>query len=268
MNESLVQYVISHKEFSDSRFDGRTILFVNKNIAKPIINGTLATWTGDNIDDKNPFYCELTALYWIYKNITDTNCVSFEHYRRVFLSPHSNWFTYRFLQKDEILKILRTKQIILPLQHHFKSTLMEQYKENHIIEDLEIMKQVLLEQHPDYRETFDKTMNGHDAVLFNMFIMEKTMLDSYCKFAFSILDQVYSIQKESIAQHDSYQKRAIGFLSERLFNIWLNKNVDESSRFHCPVAHLDQKPFIHYAKNSFFKAIKKDYDGPWSKIKQ
>lgn len=267
INLDLKQFVVSHKSFNDSRFQGRTILYVNQHLPKQEKEDTINTWSGDNIDSLNPWYCELTALYWIWKNVPSKTIISFEHYRRVFLTSHSNWFTYQFLQKNEISEILSHYDIILPLVHHFKDDLYSQYQKNHIIQDMNIMEKVLLEKHQDYSTSLKETMEGHDAVLFNMFIMKKELLDDYCSFAFPLLNEVFQIQKKDILQRNDYQQRSIGFLSERLFNIYLNKKIPKEKRFHTPIAHLDQKPFIHYIKDVFFHMIQKDYDKQWSRLK-
>lgn len=39
--------------------------------------------TGYNISDKNPNYCELTALYWAWKNL-ECEYIGLCHYRRYF----------------------------------------------------------------------------------------------------------------------------------------------------------------------------------------
>ena len=36
---------------------------------------------GDNIDNRNPYYCELTGLYYLWKHCDD-EIVGLEHYRR------------------------------------------------------------------------------------------------------------------------------------------------------------------------------------------
>ncbi len=39
--------------------------------------------TGENISSKNPNYCEITGLYWAWKNLT-TDYIGLCHYRRYF----------------------------------------------------------------------------------------------------------------------------------------------------------------------------------------
>ena len=39
---------------------------------------------GDTIAERNPEYSEMTAIYWIWKNVSDLDAVGFCHYRRLF----------------------------------------------------------------------------------------------------------------------------------------------------------------------------------------
>ena len=57
-------------------------LQVGKAIAKVDL-GFQGDDTGDNISAKNPNYCELTGLYWAWKNL-DADYIGLAHYRRHF----------------------------------------------------------------------------------------------------------------------------------------------------------------------------------------
>ena len=55
----------------------------------------------------------------------------------------------------------------------------------------------------------------------NMFVMKKALFDEYCQWLFSI---EFALEKKiDVSKYDSYNSRVFGFLSERLFNVWLER---------------------------------------------
>ena len=64
--------------------------------------------TGDNISMKNPYYSELTGLYWIWKNNIDTDYLGLCHYRRYFLNTAGKLMT-----ESEYMDILSKYDVMI-----------------------------------------------------------------------------------------------------------------------------------------------------------
>ena len=65
-------------------------------------------------------------------------------------------------------------------------------------------------------------MGGRSIYLANMFVARRDIVDQYCAFLFDILGQVdqAGIDRQ---YYSAYQKRFLGFLSERLFTVFVTK---------------------------------------------
>ena len=82
MNKNIEVYVVSHSKEDIENIKSDDIyvpLFVGR--AGEDNFGFLSDDSGDNISDKNSSYCELTGLYWAWKNL-DADYVGLAHYRR------------------------------------------------------------------------------------------------------------------------------------------------------------------------------------------
>lgn len=203
--------------------------------------GLIRDNTGDNISIKNPYFCELTGLYWAWKNLS-CDYIGLCHYRRYF--AHNGIYTSPEKMKKLIFKqedyadILKDYDIILPPQHRIKDkTVREQYGKNHNIRDLDEAIKIIIEKYPDYRNAVNSFLGQNRIYYYSMFVMKKTCFDSYCSWIFDIL---FTLEKRiDISSYDTYQSRVYGFLAERLFNVWINQQHLKIKNV--PVVFLEEK---------------------------
>ena len=185
--------------------------------------GIVGDNTGDNIAAKNANYCELTGPYWAWKNL---NCeyLGLCHYRRYF--GHKNYFDgteklkQKIFQRADYEKLLTDNDVILPVQrNYYIETVRSQYEHAHSSRDLEEIERIITSAHPDYIRSFRAVMNRRRLHLWNMFVMKKSMADSYCNWLFDIL---FAYEKWMDSHNLSDRKwRLFGFISERLLDVWL-----------------------------------------------
>lgn len=197
--------------------------------------------TGDNISIKNPYFCELTGLYWAWKNLS-CDYIGLCHYRRYF--AHNGIYTSPSKMKKLIFKrqdyvdILNNYDIILPPKHRIKNkTVKEQYAKSHNIHDLDEAIKIILEKYPDYKDTVNRFFNQNEIYYYNMFVMKKSYFDNYCSWIFDIL---FTLEKRiDISSYDTHQSRVYGFLAERLFNVWINQQYLKIKNV--PVVFLEEQ---------------------------
>ena len=80
-------------------------------------------------------------------------------------------------------------------------------------------------------------MKGHSVHTLNMFVAKKELIDKYCEWLFTILSNVE--KRIELGLRNDYQKRVFGFLAERLFNVWIEKNNLEV--YVCNVENTEQR---------------------------
>ena len=78
--------------------------------------------TGDNISAKNPNYCELTGLYWAWKNL-DCQYIGLCHYRRYFgCNVHTKDIEKKkgaIFHREDYEKLLQKYDVILPVKRNY-----------------------------------------------------------------------------------------------------------------------------------------------------
>ncbi len=208
-------FVVSHKKLLSELYKDRTIIYVGKNGEKFKEENDYVDSTLDNISSLNYSYCELTAMYWIYKNV-DCDIVGLEHYRRLYKS-----IFLRIRSKKYFIKKLKKYDIILPQRYPTPKkvkTLMMKY---HGKESYPLLEEAISKMCPDYLDSFHKCMNKRYANYFNVLVTRKEIFDQYAEFLFKVLDYVFEKAKDI---KEININRYIGFLAERLINTFIYKN--------------------------------------------
>lgn len=173
--------------------------------------------TCDNISFKNPFYCELTALYWIWKNV-DCKNIGLCHYRRFFVDVNNHKIALTSIQKLD--KLLKECDIIVPNVSYLKTTVKKHYEMNVKNNGLDLVCKIVAKQDPSYIPHIKKTLEAKECFYCNMFYTKKEIIDKYCDWLFDILGKLEP--KVNMMGWNQYEQRLYGFLSEILFNIWIS----------------------------------------------
>ena len=164
----------------------------------------------NNISSKNRQYCELTGIYWAWKN-DRSDYIGFSHYRRKFKITES--------QINRFIKMGVDVVVTCPIINF--STVRMQYGKDHILDDWDELIDVIKEMAPEYYEAALKVQDGIYYYAYNMFIMSRNIFDRYCNFIFLLLEECEKRIGEKV---DIYQNRYIGFLGERLLSIFIEKH--------------------------------------------
>ncbi len=259
---SVKLFTITHKQFTPPPDPMYVPLHVGRANSSDL--GFAGDNTGDHISEKNPFYCELTGMYWLWKNYhpeteyLNTNVSTNEkayvgicHYRRYLINEKGTLFTepelsMLFRQYD----MITTKLLTLPGSYY------NGFCACHHIRDLLTTGNVIKEKYPEYHDTFERLIHGPNTYFGNIFITSKEMYDRYCEWLFDILFEVE--KRTDLTGYNGYQKRLFGFLAEFLQTVWIqyhHLNVKE-----CMVGMLGEKYETRQLKEQLADYLsKRDY---------
>lgn len=170
--------------------------------------------TGYEISRRNRQFCELTGLYWIWKNSKE-DIVGLEHYRRHFILP-DDWGEKMMLNNIDV---------ILPTPLCVSPSLGQNYRDRHVASDWEYMMKFLKELYPeDYDAAVEFFEHTELYSPCNMFIMRKQVLNILCSWMFPIL---FACADHLGEREDAYQNRYPGFLAERLITFYFEKHKED-----------------------------------------
>ena len=195
--------------------------------------------SGENISDLNPYYCELTGLFWAWKNL-DCDYLGLVHYRRYFTKMTKKY--NESINRYEIEELLENSEVIVPKRRkYYIETLYSHYDHTFDGSHLDLARKMIEMKNPEYLSSFDKVMKQRSGYMFNMFIMKKELADDYFFWLFPILDSMY--ESIDLSALTDFEARLFGRVSEILFNVWLDKND----------LKIKEIPFMYMEKVDLFK---------------
>lgn len=207
--------------------------------------------SGDNISDKNLYYAELTANYWVWKNYVSQNSlleyVGFCHYRRFFdFLKRKNKKAFKELSyekfdsifkkqysQEKIYQIIKDYDIVLPPKFVFEESVYEQYCRWHPQEPMDKFIEIVKRECPEYIETMDEFLNSNSGYYCLNYIMKTTLYDEFFGWIYDLL-----IKFEKEVDLSKYYKEKNGekiiikvsaFIVERFINVWINQKIKDSN---------------------------------------
>lgn len=242
-----------------------TPIQTGRDLAGEDFENMLGDNTGDNISFLNNCFCELSAIYWVWKNrdkIGNPNHIGFMHYRRHFLfaekaytpnffglikfnEANQDYMDNHLTNDENINRICSIYDAIIPQKIDLttlgnEKTNYEQYKVHHNIKDYDKAINIINTKYPEYSIYADKYNNSNYAYFLNMFVFKKEIFEEYCSWLFDILFDLYDNIEQN--KNDSYQQRTIGFISERLTGIFITKLLSEGYKIkELPVSFIEKE---------------------------
>lgn len=169
--------------------------------------------TGEHISEKNPFYSELTAQYWGWKNLKDVDYIGLCHYRRYFQTQ---------VTTENVDKLLGSQyDVMLVRPIYARNSVATRLRMATCNEDVYIFYKCLVKMYPEYKQMIEDFLKDNKVVPYNMFLMRKSLFDDFAQWQFSVLEEM-----EKYVKLPGYSRcrRLYGYVSEVMLPIYCMKN--------------------------------------------
>lgn len=185
---------------------------------------------GDNISKKNVNYCELTALYWMWKNrledsteadygMANGDYYGLAHYRRML-----------DLTKEDTYRLIQNKvDVVLPYPMPYEPNI-EVHHERYLKDvDWKALLTALEELQPEYAKKFPDILGQQYLYNYNIVLARKEVLRDYCRWLFPILERV-----EELSNPKGWERadRFIGYMGETLSTLYFMENKERLNIVH------------------------------------
>jgi hypothetical protein len=196
---------------------------------------------GDSIANLNDSFGELTAHYWVWKNLKNIDHIGFCHYRRYFNfitleqsaqpkllaspTPEILSFLAQDAQKDAAEHILKYSDVITTRQYCLSETIQEQFCNAHTNEIWVQFIDAIREFSPSWMTRYLPWFEtSREFRFYPVFIMPWSIFDEFCSLLFPVLFSVH--QKTGSIPHQQgirFQlNRYPAYLAERFMMLYFH----------------------------------------------
>lgn len=229
-------------------------IHVGRALSSAPLDETIGDDVGDNISNKNRNFCELTAIYWMLKNV-DAEYYGLFHYRRllnfsgldrgdfhVLSTKTQNQFGWTkagaraICEKFDVVtgprwNVHPIDVPTLPMSNY------DFYCREHKKSDIDITLDVVRERSQEVYPFVSAYMQSMTCFYGNVFVMRGDLFRRYADWLFDILLEVE--RRTDISGYDAYQSRVYGFLAERLMGAFIDYLAATGS------IRIGQLPMVH-----------------------
>lgn len=224
---------------------------------------------GNNISDKNPTYCELTAQYWAWKNL-EADYYGLCHYRRflctkktnakrnyrdqIEASVMNNYNIHRFGLDDasEMRHLIEQYDVVTSEEQTVRRLYTPRGAKNIAYEhwvahdralimkkDLDTMLDLLVGVSPEVGAAAKEYLAGKTFLGFNCFVMKKDLFDQMCSIEFETLSRLE--KKVDLSHYCQQLTRIYGFMGEIISSsfIYYLKKSDQYKIKHVPIVYFN-----------------------------
>lgn len=176
--------------------------------------------TGENISQKNGNYCELTGLYWVWRNrlmeVAEPETERQQYY---------GLFQYRrmlALTDEDLLRMVDGNiDVILPWPMLYEPDVSVHHKRYIKPVDWQALERALSELAADYVDDLAKVMRQQFFYNYNILLARRSVLRDYCSWLFPLLERIEELSRPKGGErHDRY----IGYMAESLETLYFMAN--------------------------------------------
>ncbi|WP_285824762.1 DUF4422 domain-containing protein [Schaedlerella arabinosiphila] len=186
---------------------------------------------GNNISKRNRDYCEMTAVYWAWKNDKESDYIGLCHYRRRF-----------HIHKEMILWAMEENyDAIYTIPQITDGGIREEFVERNYFltpEIWDLIEEAIRKLSPEYLEPWQALSKSFFLIACNMSIMRRNVFEDYCSWVFSILEEV---DRHYIEQGIQCNNRYLGYIAELLNTVFVMKNKTTLKKGYVLMERLESK---------------------------